>query len=87
MSEYEYEYEWDIEYCYPNTNVLKNRLNITNPDALAAAEREITAVRIAGLMDAPIRGKFDFKHLRDIHRAIFQDFFAWAGKPAHGGYF
>ena len=54
MSEYEYEYEWDIEYCYPNTNVLKNRLNITNPDALAAAEREITAVRIAGIMDAPI---------------------------------
>jgi len=30
MSRYDYEYEWDLEYCYPNSSVLKNKLNITD---------------------------------------------------------
>lgn len=81
MSRYDYEYEWDPEYCYPNSNVLKNKLNILDAEDLATAEREVTAVRLAEIMDKPVRGKFDFKHLQDIHRAIFGDIFAWAGKP------
>jgi cell filamentation protein len=81
MSRYDYEYEWDNKYCYPNSFVLKNKLNITDAEALATAEREITAPRIAGIMDTPVRGKFDFKHLRDIHRAIFSDVYTWAGAP------
>ena len=32
------------------------------------------------LMDKPISGKFDFKHLQAIHRYIFQDVYDWAGK-------
>ena len=28
----------------------------------------------------PIAGKFDFNHLKEIHRAIFSDIFIWAGK-------
>jgi len=86
MSKYDYEYEWDIKYCYPDSSVLKNKLNILDAEALATAEREITAARIAGIMDNPVRGVFDFKHLQDIHRAIFKDIYAWAGKPAHGGH-
>ena len=81
MSKYDYEYEWDNKYCYPNSSVLKNKLNITDAKALAVAEREITAARIAGMIDKPVRGKFDFKHLQDIHRAIFLDIYSWAGKP------
>ena len=81
MSKYDYEYEWDIVYCYPDSSVLKNKLNIVDAEALLVAEREITALRIAGIMDAPVRGKFDFKHLQAIHRAIFSDVFAWAGEP------
>ena len=30
-------------YCYPDTNVLRNRLNIKDVAALKAAEEEITA--------------------------------------------
>ena len=56
-------------------------MDATNAEVLATVEREITAARITGIMDTPVRGKFDFKHLREIHRAIFQDIFAWAGKP------
>ena len=81
MSGYDYEYEWDEQYCYPNSFVLKNKLNIHDADALSAAEREITAARIADIMDRPVRGRFDFKHLLDIHRAVFRDIFTWAGKP------
>ena len=44
MKNYSYDYEWDVEYCYPDSNVLKNKLNITNPEDLAIAEREITSI-------------------------------------------
>jgi len=78
--EYEYEYEWDNYYCYPNSFVLKNKLGITEAKALKIAEQEITAVRIAGFKDKPVRGKFNLKHLCDIHKAIFGEVYEWAGK-------
>ena len=28
MKNYSYDYEWDVEYCYPNSNVLKNKLYV-----------------------------------------------------------
>ena len=77
---YEYSYEWDIFYCYENSNVLRNKLGITDSDALRVAEREIAAVRILEAERSPIRGKLGFKHLCDIHRYIFGDIFEWAGK-------
>ncbi|MDR1158942.1 MAG: Fic family protein [Oscillospiraceae bacterium] len=72
---------WDSRYCYPNSSVLKNKIGITDGAALAVAEREITAATVAGIMDKPVCGKLDFKHLCAIHRAIFRDIFDWAGKP------
>ena len=77
---YEYSYEWDIFYCYENSSVLRNKLGIIDAKALRIAEREIAAVRILEAERTPIRGKLDFKHLCDIHRYIFGDIFAWAGK-------
>ena len=76
----EYSYEWDVFYCYENSNVLRNKLGITDANALRIAEREIAAVRILEATRTPIRGKLDFKHLCDIHRYIFGDIFKWAGK-------
>ena len=38
---YRYEYEYDVRYCYPGSNVLKNKLNITDMDILEEAERHI----------------------------------------------
>jgi cell filamentation protein len=77
---YEYSYEWDIRYCYENSNVLRNKLGVTDADALRTAEREIVALRVLEAERTPIRGKLDFKHLCDIHRYIFNDIFEWAGK-------
>ena len=46
MSDYSYDYERDTTYCYPSSNVLKNKLNIRDSAALLEAERNITALRI-----------------------------------------
>lgn len=80
MSGYDYEYEWDSKYCYPHSSVLKNKLGIQDAKELSEAERRITSLNILELKDKPVRGKFDLKHLRDIHHAIFHDIFAWAGQ-------
>lgn len=64
-------------YCYPGSNVLKNRLDIRDQAQLDAFETLITAQRA----EEPLpRGRLDATHYRAIHRHLFQDVFAWAGK-------
>ncbi len=69
----------DELYCYPNSNVLKNKLGIVNQEKLHIVERQLTAIRIEDLIHKPVRGSFDLKHLQDIHFYIFQDLYTWAG--------
>lgn len=76
-----YEYEHDDLYCYPGSDVLINKLNITDAGILHTAEREITSLRMAEVMNGRwIRGKFDFEHLKRIHKFLFGDIYAWAGE-------
>lgn len=78
---YSYEYEWDNEYCYPDSNILKNKLNITKAQDLSVAEREITSVKLAVAKEiSPIKGNFDLAHLQSIHNYLFSDIFKWSGK-------
>lgn len=70
----------DHKYCYPNTNILINKLNIKTQEELFQAEKELTFIRLQELQENPIIGKFDFKHLLKIHHYIFQDLYEWAGK-------
>ena len=77
---YSYEYEWDKEYCYPDSNVLINKLGIKNHDELVTAEREITSLKIAMAKAEPIKGNFDFEHLKRIHKFVFEDIYTWAGE-------
>lgn len=37
-------------------------------------------LRILELLDKPVRGTFDLKHLQAIHAYIFQDVYDWAGE-------
>ncbi|SFB41420.1 Fic/DOC family protein [Clostridium frigidicarnis] len=78
-SDYSYEYEYDSFYCYPNSFILKNKLNITDEKELKQAEREITSLRTAQALVERIDGKFDFEHLKEIHRFLFGDIYDWAG--------
>lgn len=80
MSEYAYDYAYDPTYCYPSSNVLKNRLHIRNAEDLLAAERSITALRILELKQAPPEGRLDFAYYKQLHAYIFQDIYPWAGK-------
>lgn len=70
----------DNKYCYPDTEVLINNLNIKDKEILFQAEKKLTFIRIQELQQQPIIGKFDFLHLKKIHKYIFQDIYKWAGE-------
>lgn len=67
-------------YTDPATGVLRNRLGITDPAVLAAAEADITAARIARLAQRPIPGNYDLSHLLAFHHEIFGSIYRWAGQ-------
>ena len=69
---------WD-NYFYPGTNVLKNKLGITDAETLRQAEADVTFKRLTELYDNPIDGNFDTKHYQDIHRYLFKDIYDFAG--------
>ena len=68
----------DPEYCYPPSyKVLRNKLDIRDARQLDYFEREIVAQRT---VEGAPSGDFDLKHLRSIHRHLFQDIYDWAGE-------
>ena len=83
QKDYQYDYEWDKEYCYPESNVLINKLNIRDAGELITAEREITSIRLAAAKARPIPGRFDLQHLKKIHASLFGDVYSWAGQLRH----
>ncbi len=68
---------------YPNTATFVNLLGITNLKKLKVKEADFTAIRSIELLHKTdlIPQTFDFSHLKAIHRYLFQDLYAWAGKP------
>lgn len=71
----------DNIYCYPGTDVLKNKFDIRDKTKLDAVERDLTALRIKELVINTniINYSFDLKHLQKLHKYIFQDVYEWAG--------
>lgn len=80
LNKYKYSYEKTYNYCYQNTDILINKLNIINDKDLYNAERELVLLRNHELLDNPLKGNFDFIHLKNIHRFLFQDIYRWAGE-------
>ena len=70
----------DSKYCYPDSDTLINKLNLTDSDELYNAEMELALMRLWELQMKPIKGNFGFDHLKSIHRYLFQDIYEWAGK-------
>jgi cell filamentation protein len=64
-------------YCYPGTTVLINKLDLRDQAQLEAFEAEITIQRSAEPLPD---GALSYTHYRAIHRHLFQDVYAWAGK-------
>ena len=73
-------YDADDTYCYPGTDVLRNKAEITNAQDLDAYEGELSTLRSIEILESPIAGQFDLIHLQRIHLALFQDVYDWAGK-------
>ena len=67
-------------YLYDKSEVLINKLCITDINLLNEAESDYTSTRLRELEEHWIKGIFDFDHLKKIHQYIFQDIFEWAGE-------
>ena len=67
------------DFLYPGTNVLRNRLNITDAEELERAEGALTFGRLVELRSTGA-GAGDFAHLQAIHRHMLQDIYEWAGQ-------
>ena len=78
-NKYKYTYERTADYCYKGTDVLINKLNVTNEEDLFNLERELVSLRIYELNEKPLKGNFDFDYLKSIHKYLFQDVYRWAG--------
>jgi len=73
-------YDADDTYCYPGTDVLRNKAEITNAEDLDAYEGELSTLRSIEILENPVAGQFDLAHLKRIHLALLQDVYDWAGK-------
>lgn len=71
----------DLDYTYtdPKTGILRNIVEITDPDDLLFFESVTVAKRIQELYENPIKIK-GTDSLLSIHRHLFQDVYSWAGK-------
>ena len=61
-------------YCYKNSDVLVNKLNIGNHDSLAEAELAFTAIRYSEYSSIISSiNKFNLNHLQALNFQLFQD--------------
>jgi len=67
-------------YLYEGTDVLKNLLNIKDKKLLDEAEAGYVTYRLKEIALNPLPGNYDYYHLLDMHKYIFQDMYEWAGQ-------
>jgi len=69
----------DYTYTGPKTGILRNLLDISDPDVLIFVESSAVIKRLQELYENPIKIK-GADGLFKIHKHLFQDIYAWAGK-------
>lgn len=67
-------------YCYNDSNILINKLNIKDLKKLQEYEAKITAAKLLSLRQKGITGQFDIKHFISIHTYLFEDIYPFAGE-------
>ena len=67
-NKYKYTYEKTADYCYKGTDVLINKLNITNDEDLFNAERELVSLRIYELNEKPLK-VYEYCNLHGLWKA------------------
>ena len=66
-------------YCYENTDILKNKLNLKDKKKLYNYEKKIVLAKLYILRQKEITGKFDIHHFVNIHKFLFEDIYDFAG--------
>ena len=66
-------------YCYENTDILKNKLNIQDQEKLYNYERKIVLAKLFILRQKENIGNFDIKHFLWIHKFLFDEVYGFAG--------
>lgn len=69
----------DFTYTDPKTGLLRNLLDITDPDVLLFVESGAVTKRLQELYENPMKIK-GIDSLFEIYRHLFQDIYVWAGK-------
>lgn len=77
----EYRGDTGDPYVQPETGVLRNLAGITDSALLEAYEGEMSIMRQVELAGIRPPVLFDFEYLKEVHRYLFQDVYAWAGEP------
>ena len=63
-------------YCYPGSEVLRNRAGLVDQARLDAFEAAATMQRADEALPS---GRLSVSHYRAVHRHLFQDVYPWAG--------
>jgi cell filamentation protein len=76
--------EFQDPYIDQSSGCLRNLLGIKDSEELSKAETALVVNRCYELeyasLDKGVDKEFDFQHLKDIHRRLFQDVYDWAGQ-------
>lgn len=67
-------------YCYENSNVLINNLDIKDPVILSRYESQVVSIKLLALHKKGITGNFNVEHFINIHKFLFEDIYPFAGK-------
>ena len=76
---YEFYEQKNSKYCYENSEVLINKLNIKDKELLYQAEKKIVLAKLYELRQNNQIGEFDLKHFVSIHKFLFEDIYTFAG--------
>ncbi len=73
---------WDLEEILSEFDeflIKTNKIDAKSLDELFIKERDITNLKLIELNQNPIKGNFDYQHLKDIHKKLFEDVYTFAG--------
>ncbi len=75
----------DSLYCYPGTNILKNKLNIHDEQILEQAELELSG--LASNLIEYAEPPYDLQYLKSIHAQLFGQLIRLGRKVKTNRYF
>jgi len=67
------------EDCYPNTNILINKLGIQNQEHLDEVEVAMVSIKSIELELKEFPVEMDFQYYKEIHAYLFGELYDWAG--------